>query len=47
MKQRNYKDSELNQQDRYNEGKENSHNLQDSKDEGSIANKLAAAEKVC
>ncbi|KIW01960.1 uncharacterized protein PV09_06797 [Verruconis gallopava] len=43
--QRNYKNEELNESDRYNEGKENSHKLNDSKDERSIANKLAAAQK--
>ncbi|CAG9988240.1 unnamed protein product [Clonostachys byssicola] len=43
--QRNYKKSEINKSDPYNEGKENSHNILDSKDERSIANKLAAAER--
>ncbi|MCJ1227927.1 hypothetical protein MMC12_004586 [Toensbergia leucococca] len=43
--QRNYKDSEINQADRYQEGKENSHNSLDSKDERSIANRLANEEK--
>ncbi|KAF2682224.1 hypothetical protein K458DRAFT_420146 [Lentithecium fluviatile CBS 122367] len=38
--QRNSKDSE-NQPDRFHEGKQNSHLAQDSKDERSIANKLA------
>ncbi|KAI9728154.1 MAG: hypothetical protein M1828_004615 [Chrysothrix sp. TS-e1954] len=33
--------SEVNKTDRYNEGKAHSHNQQDSKDERSIANKLA------
>ncbi|KAF2121678.1 hypothetical protein BDV96DRAFT_641061 [Lophiotrema nucula] len=43
--QRNYKNSELNDAERYNEGKPNSHIANDSKDERSIANKLAAEEK--
>merc|ERR1712029_1096886 len=46
--QRNYKDSELREAkeaERYNEGKPNAHNQLDSKDERSIANKLAAEEK--
>ncbi|KAL8740785.1 MAG: hypothetical protein Q9190_006549 [Brigantiaea leucoxantha] len=43
--QRNYKDSEINEADRYKEGKENSHLANDSKDERSIANKLAREEK--
>ncbi|KAK0387852.1 hypothetical protein NLU13_4097 [Sarocladium strictum] len=42
--QRNYKDSELNQKEPYNEGKENAHSNLDSKDERSIANRLAAEE---
>ncbi|KAL9610716.1 MAG: hypothetical protein Q9167_004579 [Letrouitia subvulpina] len=44
--QRNYKDSEVNEADRYKEGKQNSHLANDSKDERSIANKLAREEKV-
>ncbi|KAM0202351.1 hypothetical protein ACHAPA_011556 [Fusarium lateritium] len=43
--QRNAPESERNTQDPYNEGKENSHDNLDSKDERSIANRLAAAEK--
>ena len=46
--QRTYKDSEIQEakkEARYNEGKENAHNQLDSKDERSIANKLAAEEK--
>ncbi|KAH8169900.1 hypothetical protein LIA77_10444 [Sarocladium implicatum] len=43
--QRNYKNSELDNKDHYHEGKENSHKSLDSKDERSIANKLAAEEK--
>merc|ERR1712054_585028 len=44
--QRNYKDSELKAaQEPYQEGKENSHKNLDSKDERSIANKLAAEER--
>ncbi|CAH0022265.1 unnamed protein product [Clonostachys rhizophaga] len=51
--QRNYKQSEINKSDPYNEGKENSHNTLDSsydidhvtEDERSIANRLAAAER--
>ncbi|KAI9721946.1 MAG: hypothetical protein M1812_001904 [Candelaria pacifica] len=39
--QRNYKNSELNDAERYKEGKVNSHKANDSKDERSIANKLA------
>ncbi|KAI6778936.1 uncharacterized protein J7T54_003872 [Emericellopsis cladophorae] len=42
--QRNYKDSEL-KAEPYQEGKENSHKNLDSKDERSIANKLAAEER--
>ncbi|KAF2660979.1 hypothetical protein K491DRAFT_580584, partial [Lophiostoma macrostomum CBS 122681] len=38
--QRNYKDSELNEAERYKEGKPNSHLPNDSKDQRSIANKL-------
>lgn len=45
MLQRNYKDSELREADRYNEGKENSHKPNDPKDERSIANRLANEEK--
>ncbi|KAL8833173.1 MAG: hypothetical protein Q9170_004430 [Blastenia crenularia] len=46
--QRNVKDSEINeakQADRYHEGQPNSHLANDSKDERSIANKLAREEK--
>ncbi|KAF2148984.1 hypothetical protein K461DRAFT_297457 [Myriangium duriaei CBS 260.36] len=43
--QRNYKDSEENQADRFHEGKEHSHKANDSKDERTIANKLAREEK--
>ncbi|KAF2816452.1 uncharacterized protein BDZ99DRAFT_350725, partial [Mytilinidion resinicola] len=43
--QRNYKDEELNEAERFKEGKENSHLANDSKDERSIANKLAREEK--
>jgi hypothetical protein len=43
--QRNYKDSEINKSDPYNEGQVNSHKNLDSKDERSIANKLAAEER--
>ncbi|KAG7004957.1 phosphoribosylaminoimidazole-succinocarboxamide synthase [Physcia stellaris] len=39
--QRTEKNSEINERDRYKEGKENSHQANDSKDERSIANKLA------
>merc|ERR1711939_631525 len=41
----NYKNSEIQDQDRYNEGKANSHLGGDSKDEQSISNKLAAEAK--
>jgi hypothetical protein len=45
--QRNYKESERKamESNPFHEGKENSHNNLDSKDERSIANKLAAEEK--
>ncbi|KAJ4352420.1 uncharacterized protein N0V89_007768 [Didymosphaeria variabile] len=46
--QRNVKDSEIRQaqaENRFHEGKQNSHLAQDSKDERSIANKLAREEK--
>ncbi|KAF2226767.1 hypothetical protein BDZ85DRAFT_256738 [Elsinoe ampelina] len=43
--QRNYKDSEVNNAERYKEGKPNSHLANDSKDERTIANKLAREEK--
>ncbi|KAK3714975.1 hypothetical protein LTR37_007465 [Vermiconidia calcicola] len=43
--QRNYKQSEVNEADRYKEGKENSHKANDPKDERSIANKLARESK--
>ncbi|KAF5670643.1 hypothetical protein FHETE_4550 [Fusarium heterosporum] len=43
--QRNAPESEQNKQEPYHEGKENSHDNLDSKDERSIANRLAAAEK--
>ncbi|KAK3060698.1 hypothetical protein LTS18_007954 [Coniosporium uncinatum] len=46
--QKNYKDSEIREakkEDRFHEGKDNSHLANDSKDERSIANKLAREEK--
>ncbi|KAK1978728.1 hypothetical protein LZ30DRAFT_598499 [Colletotrichum cereale] len=43
--QRNVKKSELDTGDRFHEGKDNSHIATDSKDERSIANRLAAEEK--
>ena len=43
--QRNVKQSELNQATPYEEGKVNSHQSLDSKDERSIANRLAAEEQ--
>jgi len=43
--QRNYKDEEINTAERYKEGKPNSHLANDSKDQRSIANKLAREEK--
>ncbi|PNS18750.1 hypothetical protein CAC42_5289 [Sphaceloma murrayae] len=43
--QRTYKDSELNDAERFKEGKPNSHLANDSKDERTIANKLAREEK--
>ncbi|KAJ9644595.1 hypothetical protein H2201_000367 [Coniosporium apollinis] len=43
--QRNYKDSEINEAERYKEGRPNSHLAQDSKDSRTIANKLARQEK--
>ncbi|KAL8948367.1 MAG: hypothetical protein Q9222_005438 [Ikaeria aurantiellina] len=43
--QRNVKDSEINDAERYKEGQPNSHVANDSKDERSIANKLAREEK--
>ncbi|MCJ1237699.1 hypothetical protein MMC14_005686 [Varicellaria rhodocarpa] len=43
--QRNYKDEELNNAERYHEGKENSHKANDSKDERSIANRLSKEER--
>ncbi|KAI9703879.1 MAG: hypothetical protein M1836_007651 [Candelina mexicana] len=43
--QRNYKNSEINEAERFKEGKANSHKANDSKDERSIANKLAREEK--
>ncbi|KAJ4312349.1 hypothetical protein N0V94_007503 [Neodidymelliopsis sp. IMI 364377] len=46
--QRNYKDSEIEEmkkENRFHEGKENSHKAQDSKDERSIANKLERESK--
>ncbi|KAF2261364.1 hypothetical protein CC78DRAFT_535734 [Lojkania enalia] len=43
--QRNYKDSEINNAERYKEGKPNSHLAQDSKDQRSIANKLGREER--
>ncbi|KAK7734701.1 hypothetical protein SLS53_007806 [Cytospora paraplurivora] len=42
--QRNPKNSELPHAERYEEGKENSHQTTDSKDQRSIANRLAAEE---
>ncbi|KAI4096903.1 MAG: hypothetical protein LQ348_004714 [Seirophora lacunosa] len=44
--QRNVKDSEVKHADRYKEGQPNSHVAIDSKDERSIANKLAREEKA-
>ncbi|KAL9588292.1 MAG: hypothetical protein Q9203_002890 [Teloschistes exilis] len=44
--QRNVKNSEINDAERYKEGQPNSHLANDSKDERSIANKLAREEKV-
>jgi len=43
--QRNYEDSEINKRDRFHEGQPNSHLANDSKDERTIANKLAREEK--
>jgi hypothetical protein len=46
---RNYKDSELREkkeEQRFDEGKKNSHNPDDPKDERSIANRLANETKV-
>ncbi|POS75217.1 hypothetical protein DHEL01_v206386 [Diaporthe helianthi] len=43
--QRNVKKSELEQREPYEEGKVNSHNTDDSKDQRSIANRLAAEER--
>ncbi|KAF2143846.1 uncharacterized protein K452DRAFT_325745 [Aplosporella prunicola CBS 121167] len=43
--QRNYADNEVQNAERYKEGKPNSHLAQDSKDERTIANKLAREEK--
>ncbi|KAI8220418.1 hypothetical protein K4K57_003004 [Colletotrichum sp. SAR 10_99] len=43
--QRNHKNEELDTAERFQEGKENSHQATDSKDERSIANRLAAEEK--
>ncbi|KAF2103406.1 hypothetical protein NA57DRAFT_32807 [Rhizodiscina lignyota] len=43
--QRNYKDSEVNDRERFKEGQPNSHLANDSKDERTIANKLAREEK--
>ncbi|KAL8680768.1 MAG: hypothetical protein Q9186_003056 [Xanthomendoza sp. 1 TL-2023] len=43
--QRNVKDSEVNQAERYKEGQPNSHKADDSKDERSIANKLERESK--
>ncbi|KAG8168140.1 hypothetical protein KVR01_003829 [Diaporthe batatas] len=43
--QRNVKNSGLEQREPYEEGKVNSHNTNDSKDQRSIANRLAAEEK--
>ncbi|CAO1601483.1 hypothetical protein XANCAGTX0491_005140 [Xanthoria calcicola] len=44
--QRNVKDSEVNEAERYKEGQPNSHKANDSKDERSIANKLDREAKV-
>ncbi|KAF6811993.1 hypothetical protein CSOJ01_05431 [Colletotrichum sojae] len=43
--QRNAKNEDLQNADRFHEGKENSHQATDSKDQRSIANRLAAEEK--
>ncbi|SLM40297.1 hypothetical protein LPUS_11044 [Lasallia pustulata] len=43
--QRNSKDSETKTAEKFHEGKENSHKANDSKDERSIANRLAREEK--
>ncbi|KAK5991057.1 hypothetical protein PT974_09333 [Cladobotryum mycophilum] len=43
--QRNYKDSELRTAERFNEGQQGSHIGTDSKDQRSIANRLAAEEQ--
>ncbi|MCJ1250591.1 hypothetical protein MMC30_007819 [Trapelia coarctata] len=43
--QRNVPQSEIEHAERYNEGKENSHKPNDSKDQRSIANRLANEEK--
>ncbi|KAL6871814.1 hypothetical protein J3F83DRAFT_732711 [Trichoderma novae-zelandiae] len=43
--QRNVKQSELQQSERFNEGQPNSHIGKDSKDQRSIANRLAAEER--
>ncbi|TGJ84649.1 hypothetical protein E0Z10_g4122 [Xylaria hypoxylon] len=43
--QRNYKDSELPRPERFEEGVENSHKPNDSKDERTIANRLANEER--
>ncbi|GAP87206.1 hypothetical protein SAMD00023353_2300560 [Rosellinia necatrix] len=43
--QRNYKDSEMPRREKYEEGVENSHLPNDSKDERSIANRLANEER--
>ena len=43
--QRNVKQSEMEQPERYEEGQKHSHSNLDSKDERSIANRLAAEEK--
>jgi len=43
--QRNYKNEEIKTAERYQEGKPNSHLANDSKDQRSIANKLAREEK--
>lgn len=44
--QRTYADDDIKTADRYKEGKENSHLANDSKDERTIANKLAREEQV-
>ncbi|MCJ1465018.1 hypothetical protein MMC07_003633 [Pseudocyphellaria aurata] len=43
--QRNYKDSEIERPERFHEGQVNSHKANDSKDQRTIANKLAREEQ--